>query len=183
MGHDACGSGPLTVSQQSEADVQILGVFRFGLSISLVLLLVWGLASQYQSQRYQAQMTSMRALAALFAERAALVHGLWLSQNRPGVIHEVGRAFQLPSATPSKTAVNARYVMSAGGWAQGSAQDQEPGLACRQLWLQLLSTPLMLDGEPVTVMPLVASPGCEFRMGEAGFVYRFADGSVTPRGG
>ena len=183
MGHDACGSGPLTVSQQSEADVQILGVFRFGLSISLVLLLVWGLASQYQRQRYQAQMTSMRALAALFAERAALVHGLWLSQNRPGVIHEVGRAFQLPSATPSKTAVNARYVMSANGWPQGSAHHQEPDTACRQLWLQLLSTPLVLDGEPVAVSPLITSPGCEFRIGEAGFSYRFADGSVTTRGG
>ena len=171
------------MSQQSEADVQILGVFRFGLSISLVLLLVWGLASQYQSQRYQAQMTSMRALAALFAERSALVHGLWLSQNRPGVIHEVGRAFQLPSATPSKTAVNARYVMSANGWPQGTMHHQEPDTACRQLWLQLLSTPLVLDGEPVAVSPLITSPGCEFRIGEAGFSYRFADGSVTTRGG
>jgi hypothetical protein len=171
------------VSQQSDADVQILGVFRFGLSISLVLLLVWGVASQYQSQRYQAQITSMRALAALFAERAALVHGLWLSQNRPVVVYEAGRAFELPSSTSSETAVNARYVMSTGGWPQGSVQDQEPGLACRQLWLQLLSVPLMLDGEPVAVSPLIASPGCEFRMGEAGFSYRFADGSVTTRGG
>ena len=171
------------MSQQSEADVQILGVFRFGLSISLVLLLVWGLASQYQSQRYQAQITSMRALAALFAERAALVHGLWLSQNRPVVVYEAGRAFELPSATSSETAVNARYVMSANGWPQGSAHYQEPEVACRQLWLQLLSTPLVLDGEPVVVSPLITSPGCEFRIGEAGFSYRFADGSVTTCGG
>lgn len=183
MGHDACGSGPLTVSQQSEADVQILGVFRFGLSISLVVLLVWGLASQYQSQRDQAQITSMRALASLFAERAALVHGLWLSQNRPSMIHEVGRAFELPSATPSEAPVNARYVMSANGWPQGSAHHQDPDTACRQLWLQLLSTPLVLDGEPVAVSPLVASPGCEFRIGEAVFSYRFADGSVMTRAG
>lgn len=171
------------MSQQSEADVQVLGVFRFGLSIALVLLFVWGLASQYQHQRYQAQITSMRALAALFAERAALVHGLWLSQNRPGVIHEVGRAFDLPSATPSQAAVNSRYVMSANGWPQGSAHHQEPGTACRQLWLQLLSTPLVLDGEPVAVSPLITSPGCEFRIGESGFSYRFTDGSVTTRGG
>ena len=41
----------------------------------------------------------------------------------------------------------------------------------------------VLDGEPVAVSPLITSPGCEFRIGEAGFSYRFADGSVTTRGG
>lgn len=173
------------MSQQSEANQQLLGLFRFWLAIGIVLLLMWGLVSQYQSQRYQAQITSMRALAALFTERAALVHGLWLSQNRPAMIHEVGRVFSLApdNASTAAASLHARYAMSAGGWPQGSAQDQEPVLACRQLWWQLLSVPLMLDGEPVTVLPLVTSPGCEYRMGEAGFVYRFADGSVTPRGG
>ncbi len=173
------------VSQQSEANQQLLGLFRFWLAIGIVLLLMWGLVSQYQSQRYQAQITSMRALAALFAERAALVHGLWLSQNRPALIHETGRVYSLAqdNASTAAASVNARYVMSANGWPQGSAPGQAPGLACRQLWLQLLSVPLMLDGEPVVVSPLITSPGCEFRIGEAGFSYRFADGSVTTRGG
>ena len=172
------------VSQQSEANQQLLGLFRFWLAIGIVLLLMWGLVSQYRQQREDAQRASFLALAGLFTERAALIHGLWLSQNRPAMIHEVGRVFSLApdNASAAAASLHARYVMSAGGWPQGSAQDQEPGQACRQLWLQLLSVPLMLDGEPVTVLPLVTSPGCEYRMGEAGFVYRFADGSVTPRG-
>lgn len=42
MGHDACGAGALTVSPASEADAQILRLFRFGLTIGLMLLLlIW----------------------------------------------------------------------------------------------------------------------------------------------
>ena len=43
------------MTQQSEANVQVLGIFRFCLAISLMLFLMWGVTSQYQEQRRQAQ--------------------------------------------------------------------------------------------------------------------------------
>ena len=174
------------MSQQSEADAQILRLFRFGLTIGLMLLLIWGIASQYQSQRRQAQSAAMSALASRFAEQAAQLHGLWLSQNRPPRLYARLSITGLDGdgGLQMQAAPGASYVMNRHGWPVGvGVSDQAAGDGCGQLWRSLLAMAPEIDGDEVQVTPLRLAPGCEFRLGVDGFNYRFTDGMVTVVGG
>ena len=168
------------MSQQSEANAQILGLFRFGLTISLMLLLMWGIASQYQGQRRQAQNAAMSALASRFAEQAAQLHGLWLSQNRPPRLYARLSAASLDGDAGLRmhAAPGASYVMNRHGWPVG-VSDQAAGDGCGQLWRSLLAMDPNIDGVEVQVVPLRLAPGCEFRLEMERFQYRFPDGRVT----
>lgn len=172
------------MSQQSEADGQILRLFRFGLSIGLMLLLIWGVASQYQSQRRQAQSAAMSALASRFAEQAAQLHGLWLSQNRPPRLYARLSAAGLDrnGGLRMQAAPGASYVMNRQGWPIGVVGQAEAD-GCRQLWRALLTMAPDIDGDVVQVASMRLAPGCEFRLGIDGFNYRFTDGVVTVVGG
>ena len=174
------------MSQQSEADAQILRLFRFGLTIGLMLLLIWGVASQYQSQRRQAQSATMSALASRFAEQAAQLHGLWLSQNRPPRLYARLSIAGLDgdAGLRMQAAPEASYVMNRHGWPVGvGVSDQAAGDGCGQLWRSLLAMAPEIDGDEVQVTPLRLAPGCEFRLGVDGSNYRFTDGMVTVVGG
>lgn len=169
------------MTQQSEANVQVLGIFRFCLAISLMLFLMWGVTSQYQEQRRQAQIAVMSALASRFAEQVAQLHGLWLSQNRPAQLHAVTSAAAMDErgqlqmqATPGVT-----YAMSSGGWPLGVVSDTAESSDCEQLWRALLAMAPDVDGTPVVIAPLTSEPGCDFRLESGGFSYRFNDGFVT----
>ena len=172
------------MSQQSEANAQILGLFRFGLTISLMLLLMWGIASQYQSQRRQAQSAAMSALASRIAEQAAQLHGLWLSQNRPPSLYAQLSAAGLDEGggLQMQAAPGVSYVMNRQGWPIGVVGQAEAD-GCGQLWRTLLTMAPEIDGDEVQVTPLRLAPGCEFRLGVDGFNYRFTDGMVTVVGG
>ena len=168
------------MSQQSEANAQILGLFRFGLTISLMLLLMWGIASQYQSQRRQAQSAAMSALASRFAEQAAQLHGLWLSQNRPPRLYAQLSAGGLDrhGGLQMQAAPGVNYVMNRQGWPIGVVGQAEAD-GCGQLWRTLLTMAPNIDGVEVQVAPLRLAPGCEFRLEMERFQYRFTDGRVT----
>ena len=172
------------MSQQSEANAQILGLFRFGLTISLMSLLMWGVVSQYQSQRRQAQSAAMSALSSRFAEQAAQLHGLWLSQNRPPRLYARLSIAGLDgdAGLRMQAAPGASYVMNRHGWPVG-VSDQAAGDDCGQLWRSLLAMAPEIDGDEVQITPLRLAPGCEFRLGVDGFNYRFTDGMVTVVGG
>lgn len=169
------------MTQQSEANEQTLRLFRFGLTISLVLLLMWGIASQYQEQRRQAQIAVMSALASRFAEQAAQLHGLWLSQNRPARLHAVvsAAAMDQRGQLQMQAGPGAGYAMSPGGWPQGVVSDTAESSVCVQLWRALLAMAPDVDGTPVATAPLTSAPGCDFRLESGGFSYRFNDGFVT----
>lgn len=168
------------MSQQSEANAQILGLFRFGLTISLMLLLMWGVVSQYQSQRRQAQSATMSALASRFAEQAAQLHGLWLSQNRPPRLYVRLSAASLDGGDglQMQAGPGVSYVMNRQGWPIGVV-GQAKADGCGQLWRSLLTMTPNIDGVEVQVAPLRLAPGCEFRLETERFQYRFTDGRVT----
>lgn len=169
------------MTQQSEANEQTLRLFRFGLTITLMLLLMWGIASQYQEQRRQAQIAVMGALASRFAEQAAQLHGLWLSQNRPAQLHAVVSAAVMDGRGQLQMQVGpgASYAMSSGGWPQGVVSDTAESSVCEQLWRAMLAMAPDVDGALVEIAPLTSEPGCVFRLESGGFSYRFNDGFVT----
>lgn len=169
------------MTQQSEANVQVLGLFRFCLAISLMLFLMWGITSQYQEQRRQAQLSVMSALASRFAEQAAQLHGLWLSQNRPEQLHAVVSAAAMDERgqLQMQAAPGVTYAMSSGGWPLAVVNDMAEGSDCEQLWRALLAMAPDVDGTAVATAPLTSAPGCDFRLESGGFSYRFNDGFVT----
>ena len=169
------------MTQQSEANVQVLGLFRFCLAISLMLFLMWGITSQYQEQRRQAQLSVMSALASRFAEQAAQLHGLWLSQNRPEQLHAVVSAAAMDERgqLQMQAAPGVTYAMSSGGWPLAVVNDMAEGSDCEQLWRALLAMAPDVDGTAAAIAPLTSAPGCDFRLESGGFSYRFNDGFVT----
>ena len=168
------------MSQQSEANDQVLGLFRFGLTISLMLLLMWGIASQYQSHRRQAQRAALSALASRFAEQVEQLHGFWLSQNRPPRLYARLSAGSLDrqGGLQMQAGHGVAYAMSRQGWPIGVVGQAEAD-GCGQLWRSLLAMDPEIDGVEVQVAPLRLAPGCEFRLDVDRFHYHFTDGLVT----
>jgi hypothetical protein len=166
------------MSQQSDANRQVLRLFRFWLAIGIMVLLMWSLVAHFQQQRLDAQTAIMAPLASKFAEQAALLHGEWLQSNRPARFYFAGWAVDHDRLS-SQPGASFQVVMSSQGWPKDIADGLTTGSACERLWRALLSTPPEVDGDPLQVSALIAAPGCAYRLQQGGFTYQFADGAVS----
>jgi hypothetical protein len=166
------------MSQQSDANRQVLRLFRFWLAIGIMVLLMWSLVGHFQQQRLDAQTAIMAPLASKFAEQAALLHGEWLQSNRPERFYFAGWAVGNDTLS-SQPRVSFQVVMNSQGWPKDIADGLTTSTACERLWRALLAAPLVVDGDPVQVSALIAAPGCAYRLQQGGFAYQFADGSVS----
>ena len=90
----------------------------------LLLIMVATLAQSYRSHRAEALALSLTLLGEQFAERVQRLHGLWLDQRRPAVLHADGVAWQF----------------DARGWPLGVDALLAPSENCRQLWSSIIST-------------------------------------------
>lgn len=152
------------MSRQTQQDDRWLAGYRQIAAVILLLVIVATLVRSYQSNREEAQQLTLTLLGEQFAERAQRLHGLWLDERRPPVLHVVGKGWQF----------------DARGWPLGLVPLQSPSENCRQLWLALV-------GETDGGMPplqFLASPdgrGCEMGWDGYWLFYQFADGRVIKK--
>ncbi|MGY3918216.1 hypothetical protein [Aeromonas eucrenophila] len=149
------------MSRQSEQDDRWLGGYRRALAAVLLLVIIASLALSYRNHREEALAVSLSLLGEQFAERVQRLHGLWLDQRRPELVHAQGVAWQFDER----------------GWPLGVLPLQSPSDNCRQLWLTLLGQ----EAQSMPSLQVLASRdggGCEFGWEANWLIYRFADGSV-----
>lgn len=152
------------MSRQTQQDDRWLAGYRQIAAVILLLVIVATLVRSYQSNREEAQQLTLTLLGEQFAERAQRLHGRWLDERRPPVLHVVGKGWQF----------------DARGWPLGLVPLQSPSENCRQLWLALV-------GETDGGMPplqFLASPdgsGCEMGWDGYWLFYQFADGRVIKK--
>ncbi|MEG0009287.1 MAG: hypothetical protein RR721_18060 [Aeromonas sp.] len=149
------------MSRQSEQDERWLGGYRRLWAVILLLIIISTLAMSYRSHREEALAVSLTLLGEQFAERAQRLHGLWLDERRPAVLHVQGMAWQFDER----------------GWPLGVLPLQSPSDNCRSLWLALIGQ----DAKALPPLQALASQdggGCEFGWDELRLVYRFGDGRV-----
>ena len=149
------------MSRQSEQDERWLGGYRRAVAAVLLLVIIASLALSYRNHREEALAVSLSLLGEQFAERAQRLHGLWLDQRRPEVVHAQGVAWQFDKR----------------GWPLGVLPLQSPSYNCRGLWSTLLGQ----EAQSIPTLQVLASQdggGCEFGWEANWLIYRFADGSV-----
>lgn len=150
------------MSRQSEQDERWLGGYRRLWALILLLVIVATLAMSYRSHREQALAVSLTLLGEQFAERAQRLHGLWLEQRRPELVHAEGVAWQFDER----------------GWPLAVLPLRAPSDNCRQLWLALIGQQEAQTLPPLQVLASQDGGGCEFGWDEYRLVYRFGDGRV-----
>ena len=130
----------------------------------LLLIMVATLAQSYRSHRAEALALSLTLLGEQFAERVQRLHGLWLDQRRPAVLHADGVAWQF----------------DARGWPLGVDALLAPSENCRQLWLALVGE---TDGgmPPLQVLARPDGSGCEMGWDGYWLIYQFSDGRVMKK--
>lgn len=149
------------MSRQSEQDERWLGGYRRAVAAVLLLVIIASLALSYRNHREEALAVSLSLLGEQFAERAQRLHGLWLDQRRPEVVHAQEVAWQFDKR----------------GWPLGVLPLQSPSDNCRGLWLTLLGQ----EAQSMPTLQVLASPdggGCEFGWETNWLIYRFTDGRV-----
>ncbi|MEB6640557.1 hypothetical protein MXM19_06795 [Aeromonas caviae] len=151
------------MSRQSEQDERWLGGYRRLIACILLLVILATLALSYRSHREEALAVSLTLLGEQFAERVQRLHGRWLDERRPAVLHAEGRAWQFDER----------------GWPLAVLPRQSPSADCRQLWLALLG-----HDEGLSSWQALASEGgggCEFGQEGHWLHYSFTDGRVVAR--
>jgi len=127
----------------------------------LLLVILATLALSYRSHRDAALAVSLSLLGEQFAERAQRLHGRWLDERRPAVLHAEGRAWQFDGR----------------GWPLAVLPPGSPSENCRQLWLALLG-----HDEGLSSWQALASEGgggCEFGQEGHWLHYSFTNGRVV----
>ena len=130
----------------------------------LLLIMVATLAQSYRSHRAEALALSLSLLGEQFAERAQRLHGRWLDERRPEVLHAEGVAWQFDGR----------------GWPLAVLPLQSPSANCRQLWLTLIGP----EDPGLPSWQALASQhgdGCEFGWEGHWLFYRFSDGRVLTK--
>lgn len=156
------------MGQREEQDTSVLGLFHFLLALTLLLLLMWGVASQFNSRRQDALAVSWQQLMVSYGERVELLHGLWLSQGRPR---------QLWHTLAGEEGV---FMMNRAGWPEDWRPTQgkaELDSACSRLWRGLLGNRPELASQAVQVASPAAGE-CQFQLGELTARYNELHGSV-----
>lgn len=130
----------------------------------LLLIMVATLARSYLVHREEALAVSLTLLGEQFAERAQRLHGLWLDQRRPAVLHADGMAWQFDER----------------GWPLGAGTVMTPSENCRWLWGQLIGTAASTQ-PPVQALASLDGEGCEFGWENNWLIYQFSDGRVQQK--
>jgi len=149
------------MSRQSEQDDRWLAGYRRIAVVILLLVIVATLVRSYQGNREEAQQLTLTLLGERFAERAQRLHGIWLDERRPQVVHVAGQ----------------RWQFDARGWPLGPAPLNAPSENCRQLWLALVGE---REGG-VPPLQFLARPdggGCEIGWDGYWLIYQYSDGRV-----
>ncbi|MFQ2094228.1 hypothetical protein ACK330_16960 [Aeromonas taiwanensis] len=150
------------MSRQSEQDDRWLGGYRRMVAFALLLIILATLAMSYRSHREEALAVSLSLLGEQFAERVQRLHGRWLDERRPTVLHAEGLAWQFDER----------------GWPLGVLPLASPSENCRQLWLALIGP----EEQGMPSWQGLASrdgSGCEFGREAHWLSYRFHDGRVV----
>lgn len=130
----------------------------------LLLIMVATLARSYLVHREEVLAVSLTLLGEQFAERAQRLHGLWLDQRRPAVLHADGMAWQFDER----------------GWPLGAGTVMTPSENCRWLWEQLIGTAASTQ-PPVQALASLDGEGCEFGWENNWLIYQFSDGRVRQK--
>ncbi len=130
----------------------------------LLLIMVATLARSYLVHREEALAISLTLLGEQFAERAQRLHGLWLDQRRPAVLHADGMAWQFDER----------------GWPLGAGTAMTPSENCRWLWEQLIGTTASTQ-PPVQALASLDGEGCQFGWENNWLIYQFSDGRVQQK--
>jgi len=130
----------------------------------LLLIMVATLARSYLVHREEALAVSLTLLGEQFAERAQRLHGLWLDQRRPAVLHADGIAWQFDER----------------GWPLGAGTVMTPSENCRWLWEQLIGTAASTQ-PPVQALASLDGEGCQFGWENNWLIYQFSDGRVRQK--
>lgn len=152
------------MSRQSLQDEHWLGSYRRLAVGILLLIMVATLARSYLVHREEALAVSLTLLGEQFAERAQRLHGLWLDQRRPAVLHADGMAWQFDER----------------GWPLGAGTVMTPSENCRWLWEQLIGTAASTQ-PPVQALASLDGEGCEFGWENNWLIYQFSDGRVQQK--
>ncbi|HHQ4507497.1 hypothetical protein ACQ2HG_09290 [Aeromonas hydrophila] len=152
------------MSRQSQQDEHWLGSYRRLAVGILLLIMVATLARSYLVHREEALAVGLTLLGEQFAERAQRLHGLWLDQRRPAVLHADGIAWQFDER----------------GWPLGAGTVMTPSENCRWLWEQLIGTAASTQ-PPVQVLASLDGEGCEFGWENNWLIYQFSDGRVRQK--
>ena len=152
------------MSRQSQQDEHWLGGYRRLAAVILLLIIVATLARSYLVQREEALAVSLTLLGEQFAERAQRLHGLWLDQRRPAVLHADGMAWQFDER----------------GWPLGAGTVMTPSENCRWLWEQLIGTAASTQ-PPVQALASLDGEGCQFGWENNWLIYQFSDGRVRQK--
>lgn len=152
------------MSRQSQQDDHWLGSYRRLAVGILLLIMVATLARSYLVHREEALAVSLTLLGEQFAERAQRLHGLWLDQRRPAVLHADGMAWQFDER----------------GWPLGAGTVMTPSENCRWLWEQLIGTAASTQ-PPVQSLASLDGEGCQFGWENNWLIYQFSDGRVRQK--
>ncbi|MGL6607139.1 hypothetical protein [Aeromonas hydrophila] len=152
------------MSRQSQQDERWLGSYRRLAVGILLLIMVATLARSYLVHREEALAVSLTLLGEQFAERAQRLHGLWLDQRRPAVLHADGMAWQFDER----------------GWPLGAGTAMTPSENCRWLWEQLIGTTASTQ-PPVQALASLDGEGCQFGWENNWLIYQFSDGRVQQK--
>ncbi|ASX10315.1 hypothetical protein CKOHBEJN_00358 [Aeromonas hydrophila] len=152
------------MSRQSLQDEHWLGSYRRLAVGILLLIMVATLARSYLVHREEALAVSLTLLGEQFAERAQRLHGLWLDQRRPAVLHADGMAWQFDER----------------GWPLGAGTVMTPSENCRWLWEQLIGTAASTQ-PPVQALASLDGEGCQFGWENNWLIYQFSDGRVRQK--
>ena len=152
------------MSRQSQQDEHWLGGYRLLAAVILLLIIVATLARSYLVHREEALAVSLTLLGEQFAERAQRLHGLWLEQRRPALLHVDGVAWQF----------------DARGWPLGSGDPLTPSGHCRWLWDRLIGVTASTQ-PPVQALASQDGTGCEFGLEPNWLIYHFSDGRVLEK--
>lgn len=152
------------MSRQSQQDEHWLGSYRRLAAGILLLIMVATLARSYLVHREEALAVSLTLLGEQFAERAQRLHGLWLDQRRPAVLHADGIAWQFDER----------------GWPLGVGTVMTPSENCRWLWEQLIGKAASTQ-PPVQALASLDGEGCQFGWENNWLIYQFSDGRVRQK--
>ncbi|MGH1391641.1 MAG: hypothetical protein ACRAUZ_15990 [Aeromonas jandaei] len=149
------------MSRQTQQDDRWLTGYRRIAVIILLMVIVATLVRSYQDHREEAQQLTLTLLGEQFAERAQRLHGIWLDERRPQILHVADKGWQF----------------DARGWPLGLVPLQSPSADCRQLWLALMGEP-QEELPPLQFLARADGSGCDIGWDGYWLFYQFSDGRV-----
>lgn len=152
------------MSRQAQQDDRWLTGYRRIAVIILLMVIVATLVHGYQGHREEVQQLTFTLQGEQFAERVQRLHGIWLDEQRPQVLHVAGKGWQFDDR----------------GWPLGLVPLQSPSDSCRQLWLALVGT---TEGgiPPLQFLARPDGSGCEMGWDGYWLIYQFYDGRVMKK--